>query len=146
MRRKTEPGSPARPTREFSLDALAEQSGVPERTIRYYIARELLAPPARGGRGAFYTTEHLDRLREIQRRQQEGLTLAEIGRLESAGAAASRLPEPEPWLQYTLAPDVVVQVRTGAGPWRVRQIKSALDRLACELETAEPRAEPQKEG
>jgi len=132
MRMKTQPGLPPRPPREFSLAALAEQSGVPERTIRYYIARGLLAPPGRGGRGAFYTTDHLDRLQEIQRRQHEGLTLAEIGRVESAGAAAC-IPEPEPWLQYTLAPDVVVQVRTGTSPWRVRQIKSALNRLAREL-------------
>ena len=146
MRSKTHPGSSARRPRELSLATLASESGVPERTIRYYIARGLLAPPARGGRRAFYTADHLDRLQEVQRRQHEGLTLAEIGRLGGTGAAASRLPEPEPWLQYTLAPDVLVQVRTGTSPWRVRQIKSALDRLARELEATEPQAEPQKEG
>jgi DNA-binding transcriptional MerR regulator len=142
MPRKAQSESGSRPPRDFSLTTLAAESGVPERTIRYYIARGLLSPPARGGRGAFYTAAHRDRLREIQRRQSEGLTLAEIEREGEAGAARLRLPEPEPWLQYTLAPDVVVQVRPGAGPWRVRQIKSALDRLARELEINEP----QKEG
>ncbi len=142
MTRKAQPHSRSRPARDFTLSTLAAESRVPERTIRYYIARGLLSPPVRGGRGAFYTADHLDRLREIQQRQNEGLTLAEIERQGERGAAGSRLPEPESWLQYTLAPDVVVQVRTGAAPWRVRQIKSVLDRLTRELEMNEP----QKEG
>lgn len=125
--------------------ALAAESGVPERTIRYYIARGLLGPPARGGRGAFYTAGHLDRLREIQRRQHGGLTLAEIERQGDA-AATPRLPEPEPWLQYTLAPDVVVQVRTGGAPWRTRQIRSVLQRLARELEDGNRRDEIEEKG
>lgn len=127
--------------RELSLAELATESEVPERTIRYYIARGLLAGPARSGRGAFYTGEHLERLQEIRRKQRQGLTLAEIERRREAGALRSRLPEPERWWAYTLAPDVVVQVRTGGSPWRVRQVKSALDRLARELESSEEEKE-----
>jgi DNA-binding transcriptional MerR regulator len=138
MSRKTEPGAHAGVAREFSLSTLAVESGVPERTIRYYIARGLLSPPARGGRGAFYTAGHLDRLKEIQQRQQQGLTLAEIERQAGPGGQRSLLAEPELWLQYVLAPDLIVKVRSGSSPWRVRQVQSALDRLVRELGTHEP--------
>jgi len=43
------------------------------------------------------------------------------------------LPEPETWFSYRIAPDLVVQVRSGASPWRVRQVRSALERLAKEF-------------
>jgi len=129
--------------RDLSLAELATESGVPERTIRYYIARGLLAAPARSGRGAFYTGEHLGRLREIRQQQRQGLTLAEIERRQEAGAPPRNLPEPELWCAYTLASDVVVQVRSGGSPWRVRQVKSALGRLARELQDSEEKKEQQ---
>ena len=118
---------------EFSLETLATLSRVSERTIRYYITRGLVAGPVRGGRGAFYTTEHLKRLQEIREQQQRGLTLTAIERLATSGEAEDRLPEPETWLSYKIAADLVVQVRTGTSPWRVRQVRSALERLAKEF-------------
>src|SRR5215467_1019161 len=118
---------------EFSLETLAALSRVSERTIRYYITRGLLAGPVRGGRGAFYTAEHLKRLQEIRQQQQQGLTLTAIERLATAVEADERLPEPETWFSYRIAPDLVVQVRSGASPWRVRQVRSALERLAKEF-------------
>lgn len=116
----------------FSLETLAALSGVSERTIRYYITRGLLLGPVRGGRGAFYTEGHLRRLQEIREQQQRGFTLTAIERLATA-AEAERLPEPETWLSYKIAPDLVVQVRGGTSPWRVRQVRSALERLAKEF-------------
>jgi len=118
---------------EFNLETLAALSRVSERTIRYYITRGLLAGPVRGGRGAFYTAEHLNRLQEIREQQQRGLTLTAIERLAIAVEAEGRLPEPETWLSYNIAPDLVVHVRTGTSPWRVRQVRSALERLAKEF-------------
>jgi DNA-binding transcriptional MerR regulator len=118
---------------EFSLEALAALSRVSERTIRYYITRGLLAGPVRGGRGAFYTAEHLKRLHEIREQQQRGLTLTAIERLATAVEVEGRLPAPETWLCYKIAPDLVVQVRSGTSPWRVRQVRSALERLAKEF-------------
>ncbi len=32
--------------KEWTLKELAEEAGVPKRTIRYYISRGLLAPPS----------------------------------------------------------------------------------------------------
>lgn len=136
MTTKGQHGLQTQARREFSLSDFSAESKVPERTIRFYISRGLLAGPVRGGRGAFYTDAHLDQLREILARQRQGLTLAEIERQMRPGLPLARLPEPESWLAYGLAPDVVVQVRTGSSPWRVRQIKSAVERLARELENS----------
>jgi DNA-binding transcriptional MerR regulator len=127
---------------ELSLAALAEESDLSERTIRYYISRGLLEGPARGGRGAYYTTEHLKRLGEIQRSQQQGLTLTEIERSGDAATASTRLLEPETWYAYALADDIVVQVKAGSSPWRQHQVKSTLERLARELS---PKEIPRKE-
>jgi len=118
-----------RAEREFSLAQLATESGVPERTIRYYISRGILEGPARGGRGAFYTRQHLDRLDEIQRKQARGLTLAQI-EMESAEQSTGSLGEPQGCWIYRVAPDVVVQVMSGLSPWRMRHVKSGLVKLA----------------
>jgi len=51
------------------LVELPEMSGVPARTIRFYIARGLLPPPPVGGRAACYGEEHLkelDRVKTLQ--------------------------------------------------------------------------------
>lgn len=133
MKDKLRNSSRPQPDMEFSLETLAQKSGVTERTIRYYITRGLLAGPARGGRGAFYTAEHLKRLEEIRRNQRQGLTLGEIERSGEKTPLAGSLPEPETWWAYPIAPDVVVQVRGGTGPWRLRRIRTALEQLAHEL-------------
>jgi len=133
MKAAKDNSTPKETNAELSLEALAEESGLTGRTIRYYISRGLLEGPARGGRGAFYTREHLTHLREIQRKQQQGLTLSEIERLASTTGAAVRLPEPQAWWAYPLADDIVVHVRAGRSPWRHHQVKSILERLTREL-------------
>lgn len=50
----------------YTLEQLAEGSGIYERTIRSYIARGLLPPPDGRGRAASYGPEHLLRLKFIQ--------------------------------------------------------------------------------
>ena len=133
MKEKLHSSSRPQPDAEFSLETLAQKSGVTERTIRYYITRGLLSGPARGGRGAFYTGEHLKRLEEIRRNQRQGLTLGEIERSGESAAILGPLPEPETWWAYPIARDVVVQVRGGTSPWRLRRIRTALEQLAHEL-------------
>ncbi|MGE0307993.1 MAG: heavy metal-responsive transcriptional regulator [Acidimicrobiia bacterium] len=59
---------------------LAEQCGLPSRTIRYYERRGLLPPPLRSGNGyRVYTEVDRDRLEFIRTAQAAGLTLNEIG-------------------------------------------------------------------
>jgi DNA-binding transcriptional MerR regulator len=126
-----------------TLSALSAETGFPERTIRYYIARGLLPGPVRGGRGAAYTEEHLERLEAIRQLQAKGLMLTEIAR--ALGGGEERLPEPAACLRYRLAEDVTVEVRAGAAPWRVRQIQAALAALAARLAGGDRQTQEQED-
>jgi len=139
--------------RERTLRELAAETGVPERTIRFYISRGLMDPPLRGGRGAAYGASHKARLEEIRKLQAGGLMLAEIAHVVAAGregavseealrvrklaesvpAAApfSALAAPEDWRAYGVAGDVIVMLKAGAAPWRTRRLLAALRRFAA---------------
>jgi DNA-binding transcriptional MerR regulator len=114
----------------MTLAELSDASGVPARTLRFYIARGLLSGPAKAGRGATYTDDHLRRVEQIKKWQVEGRMLSEIGR-ELAGPPDA--VEAVPWLHYPIAEDVIVQVRAGGTPWRIKQIRDALQDLARRL-------------
>lgn len=121
----------------MSLAELAEKAGVPGRTIRFYIARELLPGPLKAGRGAVYADEHLEGLQRIAALQKQGLTLQEIGHCLSGETAKTAGPEPTAWWQYEVAEDVVVTVRADVSPWRLRQIKGQLAQMARALSRPE---------
>lgn len=158
-------------SKEWSLKKLAEETGVPERTIRFYISRGLVDPPLRAGRDSAYGEAHKSRILKIRELKsakpgsgQPGLMLAEIKRqlalstvheepeaknmtwFEEDGSRISSdrvclqapavpgppasLPEPEIWRSYEVAPDVRVMIKTGAKPWRLRGLMSALLQFA----------------
>lgn len=74
---------------DYSLQDLADLTGVTPRTIRFYVAQGLLPSPGRVGPGATYGPGHLARLKLIRQLQREHLPLAEIrARLESLPDAA----------------------------------------------------------
>ena len=74
---------------EYTLQDLADLTGVTARTIRFYVAQGLLPSPGRLGPGVTYGSGHLARLRLIRQLQREHLPLAEIrARLESLDDAA----------------------------------------------------------
>ena len=123
--------------RTRTVAELAEDSGVSARTIRYYIARGVLPPPAVGGRGAFYAEEHLERLGRIQSMQAQGLTLAQIAWKLGEQRPEMDLVEPSAWWNYPLAEDVVVLVRSGMRPWRLKRVRSLLSQMAAQLRAAE---------
>ncbi len=62
----------------FTIEDLAEQSGLSIRTIRFYVSEGLLPPPQTRGRNSAYTREALDRLILIQRLKDAHLPLKEI--------------------------------------------------------------------
>ncbi len=113
----------------LTLPELAEATGLPARTIRFYIARGLLDGPLKAGRGAVYTPEHLARLDRIKGLQAEGRMLSEIGRI-LGGAQTECCPEPTAWWQHAVADDVVVWARTDVSPWRTKQVRAAIGELA----------------
>ena len=67
--------------KDFSIGELSDAASATARTIRYYVAEGLLAPPEKGGRGATYNEEHLARLQLIRRLKGEYLPLQEIATL-----------------------------------------------------------------
>ncbi len=116
--------APAPPDRyRYSIAELEEQTGFTSRTIRYYVSKGLL-PPAHGrGPTATYDLSHLLRLRAIQRRRSEGVTLEEIkAQLDdmSDDDIAALLdvrtdPMEDRWRRITLHEDIELHVRERGG-------------------------------
>lgn len=119
----------------MTLAEIAEASGVPARTVRFYIARGLLKGPEKAGRAATYTAGHLQRLERIKSLQAEGRTLSEIARVLSGPSQEPAAAPPTAWWQHAIADDVIVWVKAGAAPWRARQIHTAVEELARCLQT-----------
>jgi DNA-binding transcriptional MerR regulator len=107
--------------RGFTIEELAEQAGVPVRTVRFYITERLLPGPGTRGREASYGEEHLLRLRLVRRLSErgqrlaqireylDGLTLDEVRALvaeedrdAAALAAAARAPSPLTYIEELL--------------------------------------------
>ncbi|SEG34890.1 DNA-binding transcriptional regulator, MerR family [Actinacidiphila yanglinensis] len=70
--------------REYRVEELAEAAGIPVRTLRFYRERRLLPPPRREGRIAWYSEDHLARLRTISALLERGHTLGGIADLIAA--------------------------------------------------------------
>jgi len=128
---------------DFSLAELAGRTGIPARTIRYYISLNLLEGPVQAGRGAHYTRAHLTRLEEIARLQRKGLSLAEI---RAGGAAIQReIPAPEGVWRYPVGPGVTVEVRSGLPPWQVRRVQRLIAEMAARLARENESGSPENE-
>jgi DNA-binding transcriptional MerR regulator len=69
---------------ELDIDELARRAGTTVRTVRMYQERGLLPPPLRRGRRAAYRSEHLTRVRLVQRLADRGYSLAAIKDLVDA--------------------------------------------------------------
>ena len=131
---------------QLTLGEIAEGSGLPARTIRFYISRGLLAGPAKSGRGAVYTPAHLEQLERIKALQSAGRTLSEIANLLRQPQKPDGMSEPTAWWQHALAEDVVVWVRSGASPWRTRQIRAAVEEFARRVQQSELDTQKEEEG
>jgi DNA-binding transcriptional MerR regulator len=83
----------AEPT--YRLQELADRSGLPIRTIRWYQSEGLLAKPSKSGRDAVYREEHLERLGLIAELRDRGLTLTAIRDLVAHDRPARTVAE---WL------------------------------------------------
>ena len=109
----------------FAIGELADQAGVSRRAVRFYVQRGLLPSPEGGGRGSFYTADHLATLLTLKRLQEEGVSLTAIAqRLGLAGTAsqdldaarASEAPDMSArpvgrWLRVEVADGLELQVR-----------------------------------
>jgi DNA-binding transcriptional MerR regulator len=106
----------------MTLAELADASGLPARTIRFYISRGLLSGPVKAGREAEYTERHLERIERIKRLQAEGRPLSQVAHVLNGPELKNAPPQPAAWLQYAIAKDVVVWVRAGKSPWATKNL------------------------
>ncbi|HEY8447610.1 MAG TPA: MerR family transcriptional regulator [Thermomicrobiales bacterium] len=119
----------------YAIADLERETGLPARTIRYYISQGLL-PPAHGrGPGATYDLGHLLRLKMIQRLKAEHLPLEEIKRrlgdltdedIETMLNIQSR-PTEDRWRRIQLHPDIELHVRERGGFEIDRALERAVD-------------------
>lgn len=77
---------------KLGLQELSDRSGVPGRTIRFYIQRGLIPGPEGEKRGAFYNEGHLAELLRIRHWQEAGMSLDAIGGLLQARQEAPISP------------------------------------------------------
>ena len=120
-----------------TIAELSEESGIPARTIRFYIARGLLNGPVKVGRGAVYTAKHLARLEKIKELQAEGRMLTEIAHELDGGRPEQTAIPPSHWWQHVVQEDVIVWVRGDVSPWRMKRIRAAIDHLGSRLREPE---------
>ena len=77
---------------KISLRQLSDISDVPERSIRFYIQKDLLPHPKGEKRGAYYSEDHLSQLLRIRQWREAGLSLDAIGDLLQAKREAPISP------------------------------------------------------
>ncbi len=121
-----------------TLAQLSEESGLPARTIRFYIARGLLDGPVKAGRGAVYTQHHLARIGKIKELQAQGRMLSEIVNELGGDPPAGTTAAASPWWQHPIQPDVIVWVRADVTPWRMKQIRAAIEKMETLLQQTNP--------
>lgn len=93
----------------LTIQDLCDQTGLPRRTIHFYIQQEILPPAQGAGLGAYYQRDHLVRLKLIPILRQQGMRLDDIrlkfialsaveleDLLEKSDSAANFLPQTAP--------------------------------------------------
>lgn len=114
--------------RRFDLDELAGLTGIPLRTIRFYIQEGLVPRPAGKGRGAHYDRTHLQALLTVRRWQSDGLSLDRIRQLlfqEPAAAAPARSTGTvEVWSHLVVRPGIELLVEPGQAGLSSEQLRA----------------------
>ena len=140
----------------YSIGEVVELIGITRRTLHFYVQLGLVPRPHGGGRGHFYTDEHLRRLALVKDLQSQGLSLNEIARritgtgglspdarLESdrsikgqhspkpAISDSGDLPKPALWTHIEVADGIELHVRGGVRqltPSRLEKVREAVRR------------------
>jgi DNA-binding transcriptional MerR regulator len=107
---------------KYTMEEICEATGIPRRTIRYYIQEGLLAPPAGRGRGGFYNDSHLARLNEIRSMQERGMRLAGIARALQGEAEPS-----EPGNDEHTPRERIVMARYQVSPWLSVEVRRDME-------------------
>ncbi|MDR2215425.1 MAG: helix-turn-helix domain-containing protein [Nevskiaceae bacterium] len=122
------PQDPPSRDQTWSADELAALSGLPRRTIRYYIQLGLVDRPVGETRAAHYGWQHLSRLLRIRELTEQGHSLDQIARLLDG-------PEPAPHAgpapgticvqsQVHLAPGLALTIDPGIANLSSQQVRA----------------------
>jgi DNA-binding transcriptional MerR regulator len=133
------------PDAKYSISEVVEQTGITRRTLRYYIAQGVLMPPTGQGRSAFYTDEHLERVRKVREMQEQGLTLAQIrwqldpeaGELRGRPGETNVPPGPG-WVHLPTSGELLILMRADLPKDRAETIKNAVAALMASLMEGNP--------
>lgn len=117
-------------TARFSLSELVDASGMPERTVRFYIDQGLIPPALGKGRSRYYTPEHLQLLEQVKTLREQKLSIEEVRQRLHAQQASEALPA-QHWERIVLHPDLEIMVRTDA-PEGVRALAQRIVQLSGE--------------
>lgn len=98
----------------FTLAELVEASGLPERTVQYWITEGLVSPALGRGRARYYTPAHLLELTRVQQLRAERLSIEEIRQRLTAEAAPPPDAAHEHWRRIRLHPDLELHLRDDA--------------------------------
>jgi DNA-binding transcriptional MerR regulator len=64
--------------RQYTIQELCEQTGLPRRTIHFYSQQGIIPPPQGAGVGSYYTETHLLKLKLVPLLRLDGLRLDQI--------------------------------------------------------------------
>lgn len=130
--------------RRFSLEELAALSGLPPRTVRFYMQAGLVDRPEGAKRGAWYEARHLEQLLAVRRWQAAGLSLERIRELQAGERdgggvppAARRAGTVEVWSHVVLGEGlelVVEPARAGLTPAQLRRLARECVRICAQIQ------------
>ncbi|MBN1944171.1 MAG: MerR family transcriptional regulator [Bradymonadales bacterium] len=139
--------------RLYSISEVAQRTGVSTRTVRYYVVRGLIDPPAGRGRGNHYTDTHIEQIARVRRLQREGVGLDAIGRLGECADSSLRPTEgPSPLadvvFRFPVGPGVRLEFDANAGNPPVQVIDKLVEacRRILDGEYAANNADPRHSG
>ncbi len=141
------PDLPA-PDKSYSADELAALSGLPRRTIRYYIQLGLVDRPLGETRAAHYSWQHLSRLLRIRELTERGNSLEQIGQMLQGPEAQPATMGPTPGTisiqsQVHLAPGLSLLIDPGLANLSPEQLRAlARDVLGAYQRHANNKEEP----
>ena len=119
----------------YPLDDLCTLSGLPKRTVRYYMQIGLVDRPIGETRAAYYTQHHLEQLLQVKRLSDAGLSLQRI-RSVLAGEVPPAAPRPrtpgsvEVRSHVFLAPGIELQIRAEDAALSPEQVRALVQALA----------------
>lgn len=112
-----------------SLQDISKLTGLPVRTIRYYIQKDLVDKPEGARKTASYSQSHLEQLMTVKRLSESGLSLAAIAKVMNGSQA--------PIAQHSdLQPG---QIRAVSQVHICSGVELSIDPLACDLDSQQLR-------